>query len=149
MILNDVDLSISVYFKFISDNLFKKIRIIITNCLPGTINLETPNNLQRYMLRTVKRFSSVKIGTAYEILTLNTLSQRGFSLIRSGSAGDKGIDLLGHWQLNLTERVNVIVQCKNLNKKANPNVIRDLISCVNGQIGILATTHPFSKGESL
>lgn len=90
--------------------------------------------------------SSVKVGRAFEELVLKSLSVNKFTLYRMGSAGDKGIDLIGHWQLH-ERRVNVIVQCKNENKKVNPTVIRDLISCTKqGEIGILATSQPFSKG---
>ncbi|KDN45583.1 hypothetical protein K437DRAFT_218340, partial [Tilletiaria anomala UBC 951] len=55
------------------------------------------------------------------------------NLVRSGGAGDKGIDLKGWWKLPSresssaqAENVRVLVQCKAEAKKLGPRTLREL-----------------------
>ncbi|KIV98237.1 hypothetical protein PV10_01905 [Exophiala mesophila] len=104
--------------------------------------------------------STVYTGTAYEYLTLETLSRYGFELTRVGGRGDRGVDLVGYWRVprspdihlragssssgetettSITTRSSdvyrVLVQCKRLvgkHAKIGPNLIRELDGAVRG-----------------
>ncbi|KAL2036621.1 hypothetical protein N7G274_010647 [Stereocaulon virgatum] len=78
--------------------------------------------------------STVHVGTSYEYLCAHTLPRLGFkNIVRTGGRSDRGIDLLGHWQIpasqfsaSLTRSIPVIVQCKALSRKPGPELIREL-----------------------
>lgn len=69
--------------------------------------------------------STVYKGTLYEYVAqealYNEFGRHGLSsLMRTGGASDKGVDLLGKWK-----DVPVIVQCKCWNKKVGPTIWRE------------------------
>lgn len=74
---------------------------------PSTGSLLDPSSphhslatFQTYALRTgLSTTSTVYTGTAYEYLTQSTLRPYGFELHRVGGRGDRGVDLLGTWQI--------------------------------------------------
>ena len=105
--------------------------------------------------------STVYTGTAYEYLTLETLSRYGFELTRVGGRGDRGVDLVGYWKVPRSPDIHlhagsscsgetettsstttrssdiyrVLVQCKRLvgkHAKIGPNLIRELDGAVRG-----------------
>ena len=70
--------------------------------------------------------STVFVGTRYEYRAAASLADYGFSLRRTGQAGDRGIDLLGTWSVpSAPHPLRVLVQCK-ATKKATPSWIREL-----------------------
>ncbi|KIW16345.1 hypothetical protein PV08_06396 [Exophiala spinifera] len=100
--------------------------------------------------------STVYTGTVYEYLAVSTLRGYGFHLHRVGGRGDRGVDLIGHWQVPLlspttgtwkehttpdgsvvtaTDTFRVLVQCKRLvgkHARIGPNLIRELDGAVRG-----------------
>ncbi|EGG25108.1 hypothetical protein DFA_03354 [Cavenderia fasciculata] len=103
--------------------------------------------------------SNVWIGTEFEKLVIEQLSQFGFKLNRVGGAGDKGIDLNGVWEFGETT-FNVIVQCKKLKKKVGPSVLREMESTLsrfieksgttgNKSIGLIASYSQFTDNVQM
>lgn len=82
--------------------------------------------------------STVEVGTSYEYLCATTLECLGFSLSRTGGRSDKGIDLLGTWNLPSKshskdeQTLHVVVQCKARKDTPNPMWIRELDGAVAG-----------------
>ena len=72
----------------------------------STIDPSSPHNslatFQRHALRTgLSRHSAVYTGTAYEYLAQSTLCSYGIDLYRVGGRGDRGVDLIGIWNIPL------------------------------------------------
>ena len=85
--------------------------------------------------------STVFVGTHYEYTVLTSLGRLGMSLMRVGGRSDAGIDLLGQWDLgalSLDDKqqqqqqqqrkppLKIVVQCKALQRRAGPHLIREL-----------------------
>lgn len=69
--------------------------------------------------------TTVYKGTHYEYTVMEALKEFGFHLHRTGKANDKGIDLLGHWELPAEPfQMKVLVQCKV--SQASPSTFREL-----------------------
>ncbi|MCJ1474453.1 hypothetical protein MMC13_003111 [Lambiella insularis] len=100
--------------------------------------------------------STVYVGTYYEYLCAEALHRLGFTLTRTGGRSDAGIDLLGSWELpDLSAPLPCIVQCKNLQAKAGPNLVRELEGAFAGApagwrgenvVGVLCTGREATKG---
>jgi len=105
------------------------------------------------LINNINYNSTVFKGTLYELYVKDILSKFfKCDLLRNGGAYDNGIDLLGNWDISAINllpakndkkkarlpancllksdtdlsRVNVWIQCKNLNKKIDAKVIREL-----------------------
>ncbi|UZJ55520.1 hypothetical protein CBS101457_004840 [Exobasidium rhododendri] len=110
--------------------------------------------------------SSVDRGTRFENGTLHYLTRTfpSMQLLRTGGANDGGVDLLGWWHISTksennapatsttAERIRVVVQCKNEQKKLGPIHIRELrgvaarvMSNSDDGLVILASSNGFSK----
>jgi hypothetical protein len=113
--------------------------------------------------------STVDRGTRFENGTLQYLTKTfsSMQLIRTGGANDGGVDLLGWWHINeqttsgtaaspttslSPERVRVVVQCKNEQKKLGPIHVRELrgvatrvMDSGSSGLAILASSNGFSK----
>ncbi|KAJ3123516.1 hypothetical protein HK098_001863 [Nowakowskiella sp. JEL0407] len=120
---------------------------------------------------TQAEFSTVKIGTEFELRTQACLSRYNFNLKRVGGAGDKGVDLSGFWKipvlrkhiglasscsvvrpLDEIKRLNnvseiasfpVLIQCKLHSQTLGPVYFRELM-------GTLAAVHKYipDSGDS-
>jgi hypothetical protein len=102
--------------------------------------------------------SNVYVGTHYEYSIAAALRPLGFDLRRVGGQSDKGIDLLGTWNVpsapeNLPLRV--LLQCKAYTAKIGPQFIRELEGAYlgapsgwrgSGVVGLLVTQRPATKG---
>lgn len=99
--------------------------------------------------------STTFVGTHFEYVVANSLSQLGFSLRRIGGSSDFGIDLLGEWSVPSSDRpLRVLVQCKSI-QRPGPHLIRELEGAFagappgwrgSGVLGLLATEKPATKG---
>lgn len=114
----------------------------VNHCVANNLNLE----------------SMVFKGTLYELYCKHVLEEVffGYNLYRNGGAYDNGVDIFGKWQLsqfntttstksklpttnclmtnpkiNLTNDINVFIQCKNHDKKMTAKVIRELSGIYN------------------
>ncbi|RUS34813.1 hypothetical protein BC938DRAFT_478365 [Jimgerdemannia flammicorona] len=93
--------------------------------------------------------STVFKGTSFELEAKEVLEKYGMRLHHSGGRGDKGVDLRGIWQLEADQNSPpyIIAQCKNVNKKCQPEHIRSLIGTVVAEsrteptIGIFVTSN--------
>ncbi|SGY75921.1 BQ5605_C005g03458 [Microbotryum silenes-dioicae] len=122
---------------------------------------------------TLPRISTVALGTAYELATLQFLSQPPLSLqslLRIGGANDKGIDLRGFHipQRSVDDdddddlvhegsvqprrlrpkRYPILVQCKAVSKPLQPSVVREfegVLSTEPGGLGILVGMNGFTE----
>lgn len=98
--------------------------------------------------------STVYKGTHYEYTVMESLKQFGFQLHRSGKSNDKGIDLIGHWDLpGEPHQIKVLVQCKV--SRATPANIRELAGAYAGApsewqgesvLALLASSKAATKG---
>lgn len=105
------------------------------------------------------------LGTRYEYLAQEILTRVGFELVRTGKAGDRGVDLAGWWHLPSSrndgnggqERLRVLVQCKRIKgqRKVTPSVVREMDGAFLGApagwrsdevFGIIVSTKPATKG---
>ena len=104
-----------------------------------------------YATRTkMQTASTVYVGTHYEYTAALALMRLGFSLLRSGTRGDAGIDLIGHWVLApVSEPLPIIVQCKARTSSLGPLNVRELEGSFRGVppnwrgkpvLGLLVTT---------
>lgn len=100
--------------------------------------------------------STVYVGTHYEYTVQSALRQLGISCKRVGAANDRGIDLIGAWQMpSRQDPIRVFVQCKNVAaKRAGPVLVRELEGAFRGLpvgwnesdiMGLLVTTAPGSN----
>ncbi|KAF2279159.1 uncharacterized protein EI97DRAFT_448019 [Westerdykella ornata] len=101
---------------------------------------------------------SLYIGTHYEYTSALALLRLGFSLTRTGRAGDAGIDLIGHWTLSqFPVPLPVFAQCKarNANVLCSPRHIRELEGSFQGLpaawrnkdvLGLLITSRRATNG---
>ena len=113
--------------------------------LPKPVSVKSPSSTT----------SSTAKGNAFEVLALHTLSKLGFKLTRVGGRADKGIDLLGTWELPAC-RLRAIVQCKALSRTVGPNTMRELEGTigqaprdraeVTGTVGVLVGRTGATKG---
>ena len=104
------------------------------------------------------RASTVFSGTHYEYTVIETLTKFKFDLTRTGRGSDRGIDLLGQWNLPETPGgLRVLVQCKlqTGTNKAGPSLIRELEGAFQGTpsgwrgtgtMALLASTREATKG---
>ena len=110
-----------------------------------------------YATRTkMQTASTVYVGTHYEYTAALALMRLGFSLLRSGTRGDAGIDLIGHWVLApVSEPLPIIVQCKARTSSLGPLNVRELEGSFRGVppnwrgkpvLGLLVTTLKATKG---
>lgn len=75
--------------------------------------------------------STVYRGTHYEYSVMKGLKPFGFHLHRTGKSNDKGIDLLGHWELpGEPHQIKVLIQCKI--SRATPATVRELAGAYAG-----------------
>lgn len=98
--------------------------------------------------------STVYVGTLYEYRVMESLKAFGFRLHRSGKSNDKGIDLIGHWDLpGEPHQIKVLVQCKV--PRASPATIRELEGAPagapsewqgEGVLALLASSKPLTRG---
>ena len=73
----------------------------------------------------MKPNTTVYKGTHFEYTVMEALKEFGFHLHRTGKANDKGIDLLGHWDLPAEPfQMKVLIQCKV--SQASPASFREL-----------------------
>jgi len=72
--------------------------------------------------------STVYVGTHYEYTVAAALATYGFKLVRVGGAADKGIDLVGVWNLpsGPPGGIRVLVQCKGGAQRVSPQLVREL-----------------------
>lgn len=87
--------------------------------------------------------NAVQKGILYELKVLQILTNHNFTdLKRIGGANDRGIDLIGHYNSK-----NIMVQCKNENKKTSTSHVRNLEGSLQNHdaIGILVTRLEFSR----
>jgi hypothetical protein len=100
--------------------------------------------------------STVYVGTHYEYTVQAQLRRVGIVTQRIGGANDRGVDLLGTWQLPTTYApVRLFAQCKVLSEdKTSTKLIRELEGSFGGApgmwkepgtIGLLVTTKGASK----
>lgn len=98
------------------------------------------------------RYSAVEVGRAFEFHCVRYLNtQLHMSLIRTGKAGDEGIDVQGSWYLPAVgdapesstaaavRRMKVVGQCKALAKPLGGIAIRELegvLGHLRGQCGV-------------
>lgn len=110
--------------------------------------------------------TQVFLGSRYEYLTQEKLASYGFELLRTGKAGDRGVDLAGYWHLpdpghaqgaGITQKLRVLVQCKRLKGKKGlqPSAVRELEGAFLGApagwrsedvLGVMVSTKPATKG---
>lgn len=100
--------------------------------------------------------STVFTGTHFEYTVQAALSLIGLSTQRIGASNDRGIDLLGIWNIpSSLLPLKVLVQCKVLSKVAGPVLVRELEGAFSGAptgwkdpgvLGILVTSTAASKG---
>ncbi|KAI0445896.1 hypothetical protein F4803DRAFT_93198 [Xylaria telfairii] len=106
--------------------------------------------------------SKVFIGTHYEYNVASTLRALGFDLQRIGGQSDKGIDLLGTWNVPSAPEhlpLRVLLQCKAYSTakaaKIGPQFVRELEGAYlgapsgwrgSGVIALLVTQRPATKG---
>ena len=85
-------------------------------------------SFEAYTDRTgLNRSSTVYRGTRYEYTTLNALNRLFLDLERTGGRGDRGIDLLGSWNLPaFAHPIRVLVSCKSHAKVVQVNWVREL-----------------------
>lgn len=97
------------------------------------------------------------LGTAYEQMVANVMVCRmGMSnVITKGGRGDAGIDLTGEWNLG-GRNMNIIAQCKRINRKGSPILIREIEGSMLGSgfdlsktIGLIASTMSPSEATRL
>lgn len=98
--------------------------------------------------------STVYKGTHYEYTVMEAMRSFGFQLERTGKAGDKGIDLLGHWDLTgKPHQMKALVQCKAC--RATPAAVREVEGSHAGApfewrgdnvLGLIASSSPLTKG---
>ncbi|SCZ97528.1 BZ3500_MvSof-1268-A1-R1_Chr4-3g07232 [Microbotryum saponariae] len=133
---------------------------------PSSLPSRTPSS-------TPPRISTVALGTAYELATLQFLSQPPLSLqslLRIGGANDKGIDLRGFYipQRPVDDDANddmvhegsvqrrrlrprrypILVQCKAVSKPLQPSIVREfegVLSTEPGGLGILVGMNGFTE----
>lgn len=75
--------------------------------------------------KALGRETAVFKGTLYEYTVMKGLKEFGFHLERSGKSNDKGIDLIGHWDLpGGPHQIKVLIQCKL--SRGTPANIREL-----------------------
>ncbi|KAM0712416.1 hypothetical protein Q7P37_011512 [Cladosporium fusiforme] len=98
--------------------------------------------------------SPVYKGTHYEYTVMESLKSFGFHLQRSGKSNDKGIDLLGHWNLpGEPSQMKVLIQCKV--SRANPSTVREMEGAYAGApsewqgdnvLALVASSKAMTKG---
>lgn len=106
--------------------------------------------------RNLSPLRTYYVGTHYEYTTALSFMRLGFSLLRTGSKNDAGIDLLGHWVLApLREPLPVIIQCKARKCSIGPGHVRELEGSFRAMppswknkpvLGLLVTTLKATKG---
>ncbi|GAM25151.1 hypothetical protein SAMD00019534_083260 [Acytostelium subglobosum LB1] len=101
--------------------------VAVVDQQPNEVQLEVMDDVDVEEEEEVQSLSNVKVGTDYELLTIETLSKYGLSLKRVGGAGDKGIDFRGEWMIN-SNKYSVIGQCKKVKRKTGPSVLREFES---------------------
>ncbi|GAO45922.1 hypothetical protein SAICODRAFT_90186 [Saitoella complicata NRRL Y-17804] len=97
--------------------------------------------------------TTVYRGTLYEYTVQTVLRRLNFLLRRCGGADDRGIDLRGSWYLqNDADPLRVIVQCKSLNRKIGPNLVREMEGAIanesNGTLGVFASNQPYTDATN-
>lgn len=112
--------------------------------------------------------SSLEKGKSFEILCLNELSKYGLDIVHTGNTGDGkyfnsffaflsliwklkgGIDFKGTWSFPDGDRIEVLGQCKNEEKKTPVKYIREFIGSIeskqslNKSLGIFISSSDFS-----
>lgn len=88
-------------------------------------------------------------GQRFEIELGSLLTKQGWTALRTGKAGDEGVDLV-----LAKEQKTIIVQCKAHNKIIGPGAVRDLYGTFlhqkyQAQEAWLVSTHGFSKRAKL
>ncbi|KAH0843522.1 hypothetical protein FOPE_08948 [Fonsecaea pedrosoi] len=82
----------------------KRARRAVTRLAEETVHQMAPSlpveSFHAYAARTgLSRSSTVYTGTTYEYLAQSTLRPYGFELHRVGGRGDRGVDLVGVWEI--------------------------------------------------
>lgn len=92
--------------------------------------------------------SAVARGRAFEAAARKRLALLGMDLAAVGSAGDRGVDLVGTWSVAGRDAVPVVVQCKRLGRALAPRDVRELVGVVSDDarepIGVLVSHSPFT-----
>lgn len=103
---------------------------VYTRLLISTNHHDLKTFLEYANQTKLSRQSTVFVGTHYEYLAQRSLARLGFSLQRSGGAGDLGVDLRGVWSppsLPPGSNLRVIGQCKQTDRRnAGPARVREL-----------------------
>lgn len=80
--------------------------------------------LSRALQQLTHKASTVAIGRAYELLSIDVLRSQSFQLTHRGRPGDKGIDFWGTWVLPSLE-LAVAGQCKCLKTPVRSAHVRE------------------------
>jgi hypothetical protein len=133
---------------------------------PNLLHSSLPTFLEHARRVSLKPWTQVFLGTRYEYLTQTTLARYGFELMRTGKAGDRGVDLTGFWHLPdggqtegapNTRRLRVLTQCKRHRgkKSLQPSAVREMEGAFLGApsgwrgedvLGVIVSTKPATKG---
>jgi hypothetical protein len=140
---------------------FQSSKSVVDVALQDLATTDAPHNslasFLSYADRTgLSKKSTVYNGTYYEYLCQKSLKSLGFKLHRTGGRNDLGIDLLGQLQLPSQDHpLQCIVQCKALNKRLSPSLVRELEGSFSGApslwagdnvVGVLCSPKPATKG---
>ncbi|KAK1766750.1 hypothetical protein QBC33DRAFT_87266 [Phialemonium atrogriseum] len=122
---------------------------------PASNHRDLPTFLQYAERSGLDTKSTTFVGTHFEYVVANSLTELGFSLRRIGGSSDCGIDLLGTWSVPSSDKpLRVLVQCKSV-QRPGPHLIRELEGAFigappgwrrSGVLGLLATEKPATKG---
>ncbi|KYR01013.1 hypothetical protein DLAC_02094 [Tieghemostelium lacteum] len=91
--------------------------------------------------------STYQKGISYECLVIDKLSNlQGMNIVISGGSGDKGIDFKGSWTVD-KQKLQVIGQCKNYQKKIGPSVLREFESSLSTYINSSSSSSSSSNSD--
>ncbi|KAH8804776.1 hypothetical protein F5884DRAFT_680468 [Xylogone sp. PMI_703] len=140
-------------------------RLYSTNNPADEIDYLQPQNTNHHDLSSFLEYASrnsldVKsttyVGTHYEYTVQGALKRMGMTLTRTGGASDKGIDLLGTWNVpSFPEPLKVLLQCKAYAQRITPATARELGGALEGAppgwrgshvLALLVTPKPATKG---
>src|SRR6266480_4757653 len=126
---------------------------------PGSDHHNSLPTFIAYAKRTnLSQSSTVYVGTHYEYLVQSALTRLNFTLTRTGSGNDHGIDLLGHWHvpsLPASAPMRVLLQCKARSAPLGPSHVRELEGAFagapagwrgEGVLGLLVANREATRG---
>jgi hypothetical protein len=106
-------------------------------------NLSVLSNLGLRSCSQIRVISSKKLGSSFELFTVNALRKYCFDITLCGGPKDRGIDFRGVWNLN-SRNVNILGQCKCYKRRLGPVHVRELEGAMSHErkdtLGLLVTS---------